>query len=54
MQKKEKVQSCSKEKYDREALKLADLFINNFNYYISDQPELIKYGPVAILSKQEA
>ena len=37
-----------------EAIKLANLFIDNFKKYITDQPELIDAGPVIRLEQQEA
>jgi phosphoenolpyruvate carboxykinase (ATP) len=42
-----------KDKYDTEAIKLADLFINNFKKYITDQPELINSGPINKLLTKE-
>ena len=42
-----------KDKYDVEAIKLAELFINNFKIYITDQPELINSGPINKLSIKE-
>ncbi|MAJ44069.1 MAG: phosphoenolpyruvate carboxykinase (ATP) [Candidatus Marinimicrobia bacterium] len=41
----------NKEKYDREAVKLATLFINNFQKYITDQEDIINAGPKINIEK---
>ena len=43
----------NKELYDEEANKLANLFVENFKKYITDQPDLINAGPIIKLEKQE-
>ena len=44
----------NKEKYDEEAIKLGNLFIDNFKKYITDQQELIDAGPVIRIEQKEA